>query len=112
MIFQIILTFHILIAVALIAIILMQQGKGANMGAAFGSGASGTVFGAGGANSFLYKLTRGLAIGFFATSVTLAHIASSDNKSSESATSSIITESDISTVPAVETPTATKGIPE
>ena len=73
---QIILIFHVLIAICLIALVLLQQGKGATAGAAFGAGASGTVFGSRGSKGFLYKLTGGLAIAFFATSITLTYLAS------------------------------------
>ncbi|QKQ24581.1 preprotein translocase subunit SecG [Candidatus Ruthia endofausta] len=77
--FQVILIVHILLALGLIALILMQHGKGADAGAAFGAGASGSVFGARGANSFLYKLTASLAFGFFLTSLTLAYLATNDS---------------------------------
>jgi preprotein translocase subunit SecG len=99
MTFQIILTIHVLIAIGLVAIILLQQGKGADAGAAFGGGSAGSVFGASGAGSFLYKLTRGLALGFFATSLFLAYIASSDSKPEATESNSIIQESDIPSVP-------------
>ena len=72
---QIILIFHVLIAICLIALVLLQQGKGATAGAAFGAGASGTVFGSRGSKGFLYKLTGGLAIAFFATSIILTYLA-------------------------------------
>jgi len=65
MTFQIILIIHVLLALGLITLILMQHGKGAQAGAAFGAGASGSVFGARGGNSFIYKLTAGIATGFF-----------------------------------------------
>jgi protein translocase SecG subunit len=73
--FQIVLIIHMLLAFGLIALILMQHGKGADAGAAFGAGASGSVFGARGANSFMYKLTASIAVGFFITSLTLAYLA-------------------------------------
>lgn len=73
--FQIILIIHVLLALSLIALVLMQHGKGADAGAAFGAGASGSVFGARGASSFMYKLTASVAIGFFVTSLTLAYLA-------------------------------------
>ncbi|MBE8189989.1 MAG: preprotein translocase subunit SecG [Candidatus Thioglobus sp.] len=76
--FQIILIIHILLALSLVALILMQHGKGADAGAAFGAGASGSVFGARGANSFLYKLTASIAIGFFSTSLILAYLATNE----------------------------------
>ena len=62
-------------ATALAALILMQQGKGADIGAAFGSGGSNTVFGSAGSASFLMKLTTWLAIGFFLISFGLAYTA-------------------------------------
>lgn len=77
---QIILIFHVLIAIFLIALVLLQQGKGATAGAAFGSGASGTVFGSRGSKGFLYKLTGGLAIAFFATSIILTYLAAHNAK--------------------------------
>ncbi|RKQ95799.1 protein translocase SecG subunit [Kushneria sinocarnis] len=65
---------HLLLAVSLIALVLIQQGKGAEAGAAFGGGASQTVFGSQGSTSFLAKLTGVLAALFFATSLGLAWI--------------------------------------
>ena len=59
-------------AIALAALVLLQQGRGADVGAAFGSGSSNTMFGSGGSASFLTKLTVWLAIGFFAISFGLA----------------------------------------
>ena len=70
----IILVIHVLLALGLLALILIQHGKGADAGAAFGAGASGTVFGASGSASFLTKLTTWIAIAFFATSLTLAYL--------------------------------------
>jgi preprotein translocase subunit SecG len=67
--------FHVLLAVSLITIVLLQRGKGAEAGAAFGAGASGTVFGAQGSASFLSRTTAVLATLFFATSLTLAYLA-------------------------------------
>ena len=64
---------HLLTCVALIGIVLLQHGKGADIGSAFGSGASQTVFGARGAGSFLTKLTTGAAILFMLTSLTLSY---------------------------------------
>jgi preprotein translocase subunit SecG len=63
---------HIFIAVALVGLVLLQQGKGADAGAAFGSGASQTVFGSQGNSSFLSRMTTWLAIVFFVTSFALA----------------------------------------
>lgn len=77
---NILLVFHVLIAVAIIGLILLQQGKGADAGAAFGSGASGTVFGSRGSASFLSRATAILATLFFLTSLSLAYLASSHAK--------------------------------
>lgn len=63
---------HVVVAVGLVAIILMQRGKGADMGAAFGGGASQTVFGSQGSGNFLTKMTTVLGILFFVTSFSLA----------------------------------------
>ena len=71
-----ILLFHVLLAIVLIGLILLQHGKGADAGAAFGSGASSTVFGSQGSGSFMSRATKWLAILFFITSGTLAYLAS------------------------------------
>ncbi|MGE0080298.1 MAG: preprotein translocase subunit SecG [Thiohalomonadaceae bacterium] len=69
----VLLIVHMLVAVGLIGLVLLQQGKGADMGAAFGSGASSTVFGARGSASFLTRATGILATIFFVTSLSLAY---------------------------------------
>jgi len=71
---SILLVLHVLVAVALIGIILIQHGKGADAGAAFGSGASATVFGARGSGSFLTRTTTILAVVFLANSLFLAYL--------------------------------------
>jgi preprotein translocase subunit SecG len=72
----ILIVFHLMLAVGLVGLILIQHGKGADMGAAFGSGASSTVFGARGSASFLSRTTAALATLFFLTSLALAYFAS------------------------------------
>ena len=67
-----VVTVHVVIAVALVGLVLIQQGKGADAGAAFGGGASQTVFGSQGSGSFLTKMTTLLAVVFFVTSFSLA----------------------------------------
>ena len=64
---------HLIACVFLILVVLLQTGKGAEMGAVFGGGSSSTLFGASGAGNFLTKLTTGTAIVFFLTSLTLAY---------------------------------------
>lgn len=70
--YHLLLVLHFIVAVMLIMLVLIQQGKGAEMGAAFGSGASGTVFGSQGTGGFLFKLTGFLLLTFFATSLLLS----------------------------------------
>ena len=67
---------HVIVCVALIFIVLLQTGRGADLGAAFGGGASQTLFGSGGASSFLSKLTTAAAVVFMLTSLTLAYVSS------------------------------------
>jgi preprotein translocase subunit SecG len=71
---SILLAVQVLIAIALVVLILVQHGKGADAGAAFGSGSSGTVFGAQGSANFLSRTTAVLAAVFFAISLTLAYL--------------------------------------
>lgn len=72
--YQLILVLHVIIASVVIGLVLIQHGKGADIGAAFGSGASNTVFGSQGSGGFLFKLTGGLALAFFVTSLLLSSI--------------------------------------
>jgi preprotein translocase subunit SecG len=72
--YQLILIIHVIAAISIIGLVLLQHGKGADIGAAFGSGASNTVFGSQGTGSFLFRLTGGLVLTFFMTSVILSTI--------------------------------------
>lgn len=82
--FSLLLTVHILVALVIIGLVLMQHGKGADMGAAFGSGASGSLFGSSGSANFLSRMTGGLAAVFFITSLSLAYVASNKPKTTGS----------------------------
>lgn len=73
---QIILIVHLLVALAIIGLIMLQQGKGADMGASFGAGASQTLFGSDGSGNVLTQATSWLVAAFFATSFGLALLAS------------------------------------
>ena len=75
---SIFLIIHVVVSIALIGLILIQQGKGADAGAAFGAGASSTVFGARGSASFLTRTTGALATVFFVTSLSLAYFSRQD----------------------------------
>ncbi len=71
--YEILLVIHVLIAIFLVGLILIQQGKGAQAGASFGSGASQTVFGSQGSGGFLSRLTGSLAAVFFILNLLLAY---------------------------------------
>ena len=70
-----VLVFHVIAALGIIGLVLIQHGKGADMGSGFGGGASNTVFGSGGAGNFLTRMTTWIAIAFFLTSFGLAYVA-------------------------------------
>ena len=73
---KVVLIAHTLIALLIIVLVLLQRGKGADAGAAFGAGASGTVFGARGSSSFFSRATAVCATLFFVSSLTLAYLSS------------------------------------
>ena len=73
----IVIVLHIIVCIALIMIVLLQTGKGADMGAAFGGGSSQTLFGSTGASTFLSKATTVAAVVFMLTSLTLAYMSGS-----------------------------------
>lgn len=83
MLYQVLIIAYVLIALALIGLVLIQQGKGADMGASFGAGSSATVFGSGGSGNFLTKMTTWLAIGFFVISLVLGNLTANRTKSVE-----------------------------
>jgi preprotein translocase subunit SecG len=97
---------HVIVCFFLIAVVLLQRGKGAEMGAVFGGGASSTVFGSRGAGNFLTKLTTGSAIIFMVTSFVLSYIATKQSEErlfeSEAAAEALVEENtfeDLGTVP-------------
>ena len=75
--FTLILIVDVVVALFIIGLVLLQHGKGADVGAAFGSGASGSLFGASGSANFLSRTTAALAVVFFLTTFVLAYLASS-----------------------------------
>ena len=72
----VILVLHVLAAIGIVGLVLLQHGKGADVGAAFGSGASGSIFGASGSANFLSRATAILALVFFLTSLGLTYFSS------------------------------------
>lgn len=73
MLASIILTFHVILAIAIVVLVLVQHGKGADMGAAFGTGSAGSLFGSSGAANFLSRSTAVCATLFFVTSLGLTY---------------------------------------
>ena len=88
--YQLVLVVHIFIAISVIGLFLLQHGKGADIGASFGSGASNTVFGSQGTGSFLFKITGGLVIAFFTTSVLLSAMVAKQYQSSTALPTSLV----------------------
>ncbi len=80
MLYQVLIIAYVLIALTLIGLVLIQQGKGADMGASFGAGSSATVFGAGGSGNFLTKMTTWLAVAFFVISLVLGNLTANKTK--------------------------------
>ena len=92
---------HVMVCLILIVVVLLQRGKGAEIGAVFGGGASSTVFGSRGAGNFLSRLTTGAAVTFMVTSLLLAYYAR------ERAGSSVFDEDDVAieeVVPGADAP--------
>jgi preprotein translocase subunit SecG len=101
-----VIVLHVLAAVAIVVLVLLQHGKGADMGAAFGSGSAGSLFGSSGAANFLSRSTGVLAAVFFVTSLGLTFLTASPSKSG-GVTESIRTEPGKSAPPsAVPAPAA------
>ncbi len=82
--FGLVLSVHVLVGLAVIGLVLVQHGKGADVGASFGGGASGSLFGASGSANFLSRTTAVMATVFFITSLTLTYLASHRATSSNS----------------------------
>jgi len=95
---SILLVVQVLLSISLIVLILMQHGKGADAGAAFGSGASATVFGARGSGNFMTKATTGIAVLFFITCLALAYLSS--NRSQPQSVTGSVTEQPVDMAPA------------
>ncbi len=107
----IVIVVHLLVALGIIGLILMQQGKGAEAGASFGGGASQTVFGSQGGSNFFAKATAVLAFVFFATSFSLAIIAKEKTGISIDPDLPVAVEQPVveSEIPVVEVPEVTNA---
>lgn len=108
----IVLVIHIVVSLFLVGLVLIQHGKGADAGAAFGGGggggASGSLFGSQGSASFLSRSSALLATVFFITSLTLAYLAGNADRNSGSVTDSVVSEQPAETE---ETPADLPDIP-
>ncbi len=74
--YDILLVIYLIVAIAVVGLVMIQQGKGAEAGASFGAGASGTVFGSGGSGNFLTRMTSVCALLFFVISLALSNMGS------------------------------------
>jgi len=106
---------HILVSIFMIAVVLLQSGKGAEMGASFGSSGSQSVFGAGGGSTFLSKMTTGAAVIFMLPSLTLAYISGQPSSSSimsgKSKPATAVPAGPAPTAPAQAKPAAMPAVP-
>jgi len=104
MFYQVLIIAYVLIALTLIGLVLIQQGKGADMGASFGAGSSATVFGSSGSGNFLTKATTWLAVAFFVISLVLGNLTANRTKA--------VDEWNNLTTPVIEKKIATDAIPD
>ncbi|MBB1317967.1 preprotein translocase subunit SecG [Shewanella sp. SR43-4] len=81
--YEVLIVVYLVVALGLIGLILIQQGKGADMGASFGAGASGTLFGSSGSGNFLTRSTAVLAIGFFALSLVIGNLSANHTEQND-----------------------------
>ena len=103
-----ILTLHVLVALGIIFLVLLQHGKGADMGAAFGGGSSGSLFGATGSANFLSRTTAALAVVFFLTSLGLAYVATHKPKTGGSVMQDVSSPPATAVTPPTDVPKPTE----
>jgi preprotein translocase subunit SecG len=97
--FIVVIALHVMIALTIIGLVLLQHGKGADMGSGFGGGASASLFGATGSANFLSRITAVLATIFFATSLGLAYFATHKSTPSSGVLDAVKTEKPATDVP-------------
>ena len=103
------LVVHLIVAISLCGLVLLQHGKGADMGAAFGSGSSGSLFGASGSANFLSRTTAALAAVFFLSSLGLTYLGTTHTKSRDATQQGIM--GDVPATKAVDVPKEVPGTP-
>ena len=104
--FTVVIVLHVLVALTIIGLVLLQHGKGADMGSGFGGGSSGSLFGATGSANFLSRMTAALATIFFLTSLGLAYFATHKPKTSGSIMDAVKSEPPPAAQPAPRSPQA------
>lgn len=103
--FEILMVAYLLVALGIIALVLIQQGKGADMGASFGAGASGTLFGSSGSGNFLTRFTAVLAIAYFGLSLVLGRLSAHSEQPTDDwneINAPVVVEQQVETAPAVQ----------
>ena len=98
--FTVLLVVQILSSLSIISLVLLQQGKGADMGSAFGSGSAGSLFGATGAANFLSRATKWAAVVFFISTIGLAYVSNRGSKGQDTGIMSNFTQTAPAPVPA------------
>jgi preprotein translocase subunit SecG len=109
---EIIIVIDVLAAIGLVALVLLQQGKGADMGAAFGSGASQTLFGSRGTANFLTRSTAVLAVVFFVANLALAYLSGRPIPQESVTTTPPVSAPAVPEVPATPSAPAVPSVPE
>lgn len=111
--YEVLIVIYVIVALAIIGLVLVQQGKGADMGASFGSGSSGSVFGSSGAGSFLTRSTGVLTAIFFVISLVLGGITADRSNKTNEFNNLATEEIEGAKVPELETPVSNEGsVPE
>ncbi len=111
---NVLLVIHLIVAVAIVILVLLQQGKGSDMGAAFGGGSSQSLFGARGSANFLSRSTSILVTVFFISSLTLAYIYTHQTESTSVTGTSSVTDSPTESADSItgDDETAANAVPE
>ena len=108
-----VLVIHVLAALGVIGLVLLQHGKGADMGASFGSGASGSLFGVSGSSNFMSRATAICVLIFFTTSLTLAYLSSHKSGTGSVIKASITQNSEVPAAKPVPTaPAGSEDVPK
>lgn len=103
---------HVIATLAVVGLVLLQHGKGADMGAAFGSGASGSLFGVSGSSNFLSRATAICVAIFFATSLSLAYLASHRSEHVSVVQKSVVKTAPVSDTANSAEPKSAKDVPQ